>query len=86
MSRPSWQKRSLKYLCDQVIHSYFFSTWLNPDRKLRGVFFCSDRLKDREIYRLELTTIIDLFEAVGTSRRTLGSLRHFAPDNNRLIL
>lgn len=76
----------IDYVCNQFIHSHFFSTWLGPNKELRGVFCCSDRSKDKEIYRFELVTIIDLFEAVGTSQHKVASLRHFAPEDNRIIM
>ena len=72
-------------VCNQVIHSYFFALWFDTNRRLRGVFFCSDRRKDVEVYLLELPTIIKLFDDVAASRSPFASLAHFYPERNRVV-
>jgi hypothetical protein len=68
-----------------VIHSYFLTLWFGPDRRLRCVFFCSDRQKDVEVYRLELAAIVKLFDDVAASRSPYASLAHFYPKHNRVV-
>jgi hypothetical protein len=86
LGRPHGQTRDLEYICNQVIHSHFFATWLGPDQGLRGVFCSSDQLRNKEIYRIELDTIVVLFKAAGTSRHRVASPMHFVPDDNRIVM
>lgn len=86
LTRPRRETLKVKEACNQVIHSHFFSLWLGPDRILRGVFLCSDRIKNQKVYRVDLDTIIDLFEEIAASRITTASLAHFYPDNNRVSM
>ncbi len=86
LDKPKIETIGLKKLCDQVIHSYFFSVWLGTDHKLRGVFFSSDYKKDIKVYRMDILAIIELFEKIANSRHKFASLAHFYPDNNRIIM
>jgi hypothetical protein len=76
---------STRQVCDEVIHSHFFSLWVDPSKRLRGVFFASDRHKDERICRLDVETISVLFETIARSR-TPASLSHFVPDDNRVVM
>jgi hypothetical protein len=86
LTKPCRETLKLKVACNQVIRSHFFSLWLGPDRTLRGVFLCSDRLKAQKVYRLDLDTIVALFDGIVDSRLTAASLAHFYPDNNRVTM
>jgi hypothetical protein len=76
----------LRDVCNQVIHSHFFTLWFDPDQRLQGVFFCSDRQKDVEVYRLEIAAIVKLFDDVAASRSPYASLAHFYPEHNRVVM
>ena len=76
----------LRELCNQVIHSYYFSVWLDDSSTLKGVFFCSDRLKNNKVYRMDISAIVSLFEQIASSRHNIASLVHFYPDHNRVIM
>jgi hypothetical protein len=86
LDAPGTETIDLLYLCNQVIHSYFFSIWLAPDHALRGVFFSSDRYKDKKIYRMDISTTVALFEQIADSRHKFASLAHFYPDHNRVVM
>jgi len=86
LDKPKIETIALKDLCNQIIHSYFFSVWLGPNHELRGVFFSSDYYKDKKIYRMEILAIAALFEKIASSRRKFVSLAHFYPENNHVIM
>ena len=86
LAKPGGERISLRELSNQVIHSHFFSLWLGPDRALRGIFFCSDRNKDRKVYRLHMVALVTLFEQIASSRRRAASLAHLYPDHNRVTM
>lgn len=86
LDMPGTETLGLRDVCNQVIHSYFFSVWLGTDRVLRGVFFSSDRNKERRVYRIDISTIVTLFEKIASSRRKVASLAHLGPDHNRVVM
>jgi hypothetical protein len=86
LTKPSDENLGVRELCNQIIHSHFFSLWLGPDRALRGIFFCSDRYKDRKVYRIDISVIVELFERIASSDRRTASLVHFYPDHNRCTM
>jgi hypothetical protein len=86
LGAPGTETIGLRDLCNQVIHSYFFSVWLAPDHAFRGVFFSSDRNKDKKIYRIDISAIVALFEKIANSRHKFVSLAHFYPDHNRVVM
>ncbi|HKF04323.1 MAG TPA: hypothetical protein VKB49_18520 [Candidatus Sulfotelmatobacter sp.] len=57
-------QKSVKFLCDQFVHSYIFEPLFLEDG-LDGIFVTSDRERARYLYFLSIDTIIFLFEAVG---------------------
>jgi hypothetical protein len=86
LDKPTNETLGLEKLCNQVIHSYFFSVWLGKDRVLRGVFLSSDYKKDEKVFRVEISTIVNIFEQVASSRHKYASLAHFYPDDNRVVM
>lgn len=88
LTGPKMVELELREVCNQIIHSHFFSLWLARDQALHGVFFCSDRnwKEGKEVYRLDIEAIVTLFERIAKSRRKYVSLRHFYPENNRIVM
>jgi hypothetical protein len=60
LTKPCDENIPLRELCNQIIHSHFFSLWLAPDQALQGIFFCSDRYKNRKLYRISIAVIVEL--------------------------
>jgi len=85
LAKPSAETLNLEYACNQIIHSHYFSLWLAPDRKLHGIFVCSDKLTEDKIFRLDLDRIISLFETIADSSRKVVPLK-FAPETNRVTM
>lgn len=86
LTKATSEQIALRDLCNQVIHSYFFSSWIGPDGHLRGAFCCSDKQKNRKVYRVGIEQAIALLEAIGRSRKTYASLSHFYPRHNRVLM
>lgn len=42
LSKGTECQLSLKYICEQFIHSFYFSPFIPDNRKLIGFYFCSD--------------------------------------------
>jgi len=59
-------KRSLLFLCHQVVHSYIFSP-LFEDKYLAGVFFSSDRQRHKSLYLIKTNNIVTLFDLVANN-------------------
>ncbi len=74
-----------KAVCDEVVHSHFFSIWVDSHRALRGVFFASGKYKEERVCRLGIETVVVLFESIARSRTPV-SLTRFVPDNNRVVM
>lgn len=85
LDKPSSCTLPLEYACNQFIHSVYFSLWLAPDRKLCGIFVCSDKEKEKRIFRFDLDQIINLFDTIAGSSRKIVPMK-FAPETNRVTM
>ena len=85
LAKPRAESMLLRHVCNEVVHSYFFSLWVGPDRALRGIFFSSDQKKNKRVCRLDIEAIVTLFEGIARSR-TAVSLAHFYPEHTRVIM
>ncbi len=73
------EKFDLKFLINQIIHSYIFSPDFeidaeNGEMTLSTIHFCSDDQRNEWLYELSLTTIIELLEKIGNSHVTNSSM------------
>lgn len=66
LEKPRRDKRSLLFLCNQVIHSYIFQIWSERAGQGSSIFFSSDRRRRREAFRLTRGTISHVLTRVGT--------------------
>lgn len=69
----------LKFLINQIVHSYIFSPDFNINESngemtLSAIHFCSDDQRNKWIYELSLTTVIELFKKIGNSHVTNSSM------------
>jgi hypothetical protein len=85
LTAPKMVSMPLRDVCNEIIHSHFFSLWLDRSRTLRGVFVASDWNKNKRICRLDIERIAILFEGIARARGPV-SLTHFVPDNNRVVM
>ena len=65
MSSRQQETKCLGFLCNQVIHSFIFCTYLDEHYAFDGVLFASDRDKDVKLYRVSAAALIEIFFRVG---------------------
>lgn len=65
LASPRAVSLRLPFLCNQIIHSYAFSTEHAGGGGLSAILFCSDRKRNRSLYRLSLCRILRLLSDVG---------------------
>ncbi len=59
---------SLKDLCNQFIHSFYFSPLIPENIGLMGFYFSSDWDKSKTVYYIQLIKVIEIFMSVGSDR------------------
>lgn len=59
-------------LCNQIIHSWIWTTDFSEAGSFRGIYVASDRERRKCLYRVEIEVLIRLFDAVG--REEIGSM------------
>lgn len=60
------ETRSIRFLCDQFVHSYVFVIQLGRGGRLSGVYVSSDRARDAKLYFVGLRQLLSAFRAVAT--------------------
>lgn len=78
------ETRSLKFICDQFVHSFIFTIEHNAEGGLSGFYFCSDKEKNKRIYYLPLETVIEIYELVGNDYPS-SSKSTFNPDTGEIV-
>ena len=68
LAKPTSVNRELRFVCNQVVHSHVFRPWFNENGHLAGIFFTSDKNKEREVLRMDIVTMVRLFEGCGSSK------------------
>ena len=61
-STETQESLTLNFVCNQIIHSYVFVPSISEDRNLTGIFFSSDRKRNKKLYHLdilEITRVLD---------------------------
>jgi len=59
------ETRTLKFLCDQLVHSYIFMPVENEQGGISGFYFTSDRDRERKLFYITSQVVIDIFTLVG---------------------
>ncbi|ELA9373332.1 hypothetical protein QUO16_004659 [Vibrio parahaemolyticus] len=59
------ETRKVRFVCNLMIHSYVFLPDLTEDQQLNGFYFASDTDKNKKLYHLGVTDVIDTFELFG---------------------
>lgn len=64
LARSTIEKRDLRFLCNQFVHSYIFSV-VEDQGRLAGFFFASDTARGKYCYFINSNQVRDLFTRVG---------------------
>ncbi|WP_139363682.1 hypothetical protein [Oceanospirillum linum] len=67
---------SLEDLCNQFVHSNHFSPFVPDNQVCVGFFFASDRESKKELYYLQLVSVINIFLSVVHEKRVTLELVH----------
>jgi hypothetical protein len=64
LDRGISETRSVKFLCDQMIHSYVFMAYFGAVGRIERVLFASDQRRKTELYSVTISDIVKLFKFV----------------------
>ena len=59
------ETRSLRFICNQIIHSYVFRIAVNERGGFGGIVFSSDKDKDSKLYFMDTRQLVEVFRLVG---------------------
>ncbi len=65
LEKQNIEIRNIQFISNQIIHSFIFAPIFDEKDKLDGIFFTSDKEKANKVYRLNIDSIIEIFEAIG---------------------
>jgi len=57
--------KSLRFICNQIIHSFIFKICLSDDGYFEGIFFSSDTEKNLRLFFITTASLVEIFEIVG---------------------
>ena len=64
-SKKRREDLSVRFICNQVIHSYVFNLCFTPKNWLRSILICSDKERNKRVFEISLKSVIRLFKIVG---------------------
>lgn len=65
LNNPVNEKMRANHLYNQIIHSYIFLISTDESEAINGFFFCSDRMRNRKLYYIELEELNKFITTVG---------------------
>lgn len=57
--------RDLRFICNQIIHSYVFLPLVDENGIFQAIIFCSDRERNTNLFRIEASDLLNIFWTVG---------------------
>jgi len=66
LDHPKKCDRNLLFICHQVVHSYIFSVAVGYSSGFEGIYFASDRFRNKCLFFISAQTLIEVFRMVGT--------------------
>ena len=57
--------KDLRFICNQIIHSYIFFICVSENGYFGGIFCSSDTYKNSKLFFITLASLIEIFETVG---------------------
>jgi hypothetical protein len=67
MEKPRTISRQLRFVANQIIHSYIFTPGFNEQQLLSELYLASDERKERELYAIAVADFALIFEEVGVN-------------------
>ena len=66
------EARKLRWLCNQVIHSFVFIIDFAENGMIGGIFISSDREKNKRVFHVERRTLMDVLKLIGNDYPAFG--------------
>lgn len=60
------ERRNLRWICNQVIHSYVFILGFDEKGKISCFYISSDREKNIKLYEVSRQEMLDIFKTIGS--------------------
>jgi hypothetical protein len=58
-------QRDLRFICNQIIHSYVFMPDIDENGVFKAILFCSDRERNANLFGIEADNLINTLRVVG---------------------
>ncbi len=65
LNRREDGEKTLKFVCDQMIHSYIFCPVFDENNMLEGVLFSSDFQRNKKLFFVDIDTVITILNICG---------------------
>jgi hypothetical protein len=65
LERKIQMTENLRFICNQIIHSFIFNICVSEDGSFEGIFFSSDREKNSRLFFITTVSLVEIFETVG---------------------
>lgn len=86
LEHPAKATRTLSFLCNQLIHSYVFSLFVDTRRSTSSFYFSSDREKRVALYRMTRGTFCNVLRMVGNNYPSSMRLKYSESSNDFAIV
>lgn len=67
LDQPTPKKRRLRFLCNQIIHSFVYVINFDEDKAFTGVSFSSDLERNKWLYYIDIDRVINIFRSIGSN-------------------
>jgi hypothetical protein len=58
-------QRDLRFICNQIIHSYVFLPDIDDNGVFQAIVFCSDRERNINLFEIEVNDLINALRVIG---------------------
>ncbi|MGO4998302.1 hypothetical protein [Oceanisphaera sp. W20_SRM_FM3] len=65
LSSKQRETKTLRALCNFIVHSYVFMPELSDDGRLASFYVTSDKDRNKKLYSILITQIVEIFKLVG---------------------
>jgi len=59
------ETRSIRFICNQIIHSFVFAPVENDRGNLEGIVFSSDKDRNNKLYFMDTKQLVEVFRLIG---------------------
>jgi hypothetical protein len=70
LTKLQQESLALRFICNQIVHSYVFAPSFGEDDALEGILFCSDFKRNEKLYALDVDEIVICLEAIAADSPT----------------